>query len=228
MRSPSAAAKHTAMAVDAPPRAIETEDVREAVRERYAAAAAAASMERRRAAAAAVITDEQRDVFGSRLYGPRIATSSPTPRSSPRSAAAIRPRSPSCTRARRCSTWAPAAASTCCSRPGGSGRRQGVRPRHDRRDARAGRRNQRQAGVENVEFLKGTIEEMPLPDDSVDVVISNCVINLSGDKPGSSAKPRGYFVRAVGSPSATWWPIPTSTRPRGATCSSGPAASPAP
>ena len=45
------------------------------------------------------------------------------------------------------------------------------------------RRNQREAGVENVEFLKGTIEEVPLPDDSVDVVISNCVINLSADKP---------------------------------------------
>ena len=45
------------------------------------------------------------------------------------------------------------------------------------------RRNQREAGVENVEFLKGTIEDVPLPDDSVDVVISNCVINLSGDKP---------------------------------------------
>ena len=45
------------------------------------------------------------------------------------------------------------------------------------------RRNQREAGVENVEFLKGTIEEVPLPDDSVDVIISNCVINLSGDKP---------------------------------------------
>jgi arsenite methyltransferase len=44
------------------------------------------------------------------------------------------------------------------------------------------RRNQREAGVENVEFLKGTIEEVPLADDSVDVVISNCVINLSADK----------------------------------------------
>jgi ubiquinone/menaquinone biosynthesis C-methylase UbiE len=42
--------------------------------------------------------------------------------------------------------------------------------------------NQRQAGVENVEFLKGEIENIPLPDDSVDVVISNCVINLSADK----------------------------------------------
>jgi arsenite methyltransferase len=45
------------------------------------------------------------------------------------------------------------------------------------------RSNQRQAGVDNVEFLKGTIEDVPLPDASVDVIISNCVINLSGDKP---------------------------------------------
>ena len=44
------------------------------------------------------------------------------------------------------------------------------------------RENQRKAGVENVEFLKGEIEQIPLPDNSVDVVISNCVINLSGDK----------------------------------------------
>jgi arsenite methyltransferase len=45
------------------------------------------------------------------------------------------------------------------------------------------RRNQREAGVDNVEFVKGTIEDIPLPEDSVDVIISNCVINLSGDKP---------------------------------------------
>jgi arsenite methyltransferase len=44
------------------------------------------------------------------------------------------------------------------------------------------RENQRKSGVENVEFLKGEIEHIPLPDNSVDVVISNCVINLSGDK----------------------------------------------
>src|SRR6266436_5336199 len=44
------------------------------------------------------------------------------------------------------------------------------------------RENQRRAGVENVEFLKGEIENIPLPENSVDVVISNCVINLSGDK----------------------------------------------
>jgi arsenite methyltransferase len=44
------------------------------------------------------------------------------------------------------------------------------------------RENQRKAGVDNVEFLKGEIEAIPLPDDSVDVIISNCVINLSADK----------------------------------------------
>jgi arsenite methyltransferase len=44
------------------------------------------------------------------------------------------------------------------------------------------RENQEQAGIENVQFLKGAIESIPLPDHSVDVIISNCVINLSGDK----------------------------------------------
>src|SRR5204863_186371 len=42
--------------------------------------------------------------------------------------------------------------------------------------------NKRKSGAENVEFLKGEIEHIPLPDNTVDVVISNCVINLSADK----------------------------------------------
>ena len=44
-------------------------------------------------------------------------------------------------------------------------------------------KNKAESGLENVEFLKGHIEDIPLPDDSVDVIISNCVVNLSGDKP---------------------------------------------
>ena len=44
------------------------------------------------------------------------------------------------------------------------------------------RENQKKAGIENVEFLKGAIESVPLPNNAVDVIISNCVINLSGDK----------------------------------------------
>src|SRR5258708_1512992 len=62
------------------------------------------------------------------------------------------------------------------------------------------RENQRKAGIENVEFLKGEIENIPLPDNSVDVIISNCVINLSGDKDRVLAeayrvlKPGGRFA----------------------------------
>jgi arsenite methyltransferase len=67
------------------------------------------------------------------------------------------------------------------SRVGPTGRVYGVDMTDQMLDL--ARRNQREAGVENVEFLKGTIEEVPLPDDSVDVIISNCVINLSADKP---------------------------------------------
>lgn len=44
------------------------------------------------------------------------------------------------------------------------------------------RENQHKAGISNVEFIKGEIEHIPLPDESVDVIISNCVVNLSGDK----------------------------------------------
>jgi len=44
------------------------------------------------------------------------------------------------------------------------------------------RENQKKAGIQNVEFLKGAIENIPLPNNAVDVIISNCVINLSGDK----------------------------------------------
>jgi arsenite methyltransferase len=68
-----------------------------------------------------------------------------------------------------------------------------------RRDAR-GRREEQAKSLENVEFLKGEIERIPLPDNSVDVIISNCVINLSGDKDRVIAeafrvlKPGGRFA----------------------------------
>ncbi len=58
------------------------------------------------------------------------------------------------------------------------------------------RENQRKAGVENAEFLKGEIEAIPLPDASVDVIISNCVINLSLDK--SKALAEAYRVLRPG------------------------------
>ena len=62
------------------------------------------------------------------------------------------------------------------------------------------RRNQAEAGVTNVQWLRGNIEDIPLPRDSVDVIISNCVINLSGDKPqvlreaARVLKPGGRFA----------------------------------
>jgi arsenite methyltransferase len=70
--------------------------------------------------------------------------------------------------------------------------------------------NKRKAGVENVEFLKGEIESIPLPDNSVDVIISNCVINLSANKDRVLAeafrvlKPGGRFARARACGSAAW------------------------
>ncbi|HYB38339.1 MAG TPA: methyltransferase domain-containing protein [Mycobacterium sp.] len=66
--------------------------------------------------------------------------------------------------------------------------------------------NKAKAGATNVEFRKGTIEDIPLPDASVEVVISNCVINLSIDKPTVFAEMFRVLVpggRPLGSPTSS-------------------------
>jgi SAM-dependent methyltransferase len=88
-----------------------------------------------------------------------------------------------CIRASESWIWAPAAASTLllsARRVGERGFAYGVEMTDEMLEL--ARANQARAGLINVEFLKGTIENIPLPDASIDVVISNCVINLSIDK----------------------------------------------
>ena len=104
-------------------------------------------------------------------------------------AAGIQPRWPSCASVSGYWTWAPVVGSNVslsARRVGESGFAYGV----DMTDEMLSlaRNNARKAGVTNVEFRKGTIEQVPLPDGAVDVVISNCVINLSVDKPAVLAE----------------------------------------
>ena len=158
-------------------------ELREAVRERYAAAARATTTSGCCGSDAAVITDEQRDVFGSALYedGERAEL-------------------PDAARLASLGCGNPTAVADLhegetvldlgsgggidvllsARRVGPSGKAYGLDMTDEMLEL--ARANQAEAGVENVEFVKGTIEEIPLPDDSVDVIISNCVINLSGDK----------------------------------------------
>ena len=81
------------------------------------------------------------------------------------------------------------------------------------------RTNVAEAGASNVEFLKGQIEAIPLPAATVDVVISNCVVNLSTDKPAVFAETFGASSRAAVSASPMSSPrtsSPPATGPSGA------------
>ncbi|MCL4288534.1 MAG: arsenite methyltransferase, partial [Thermoleophilia bacterium] len=158
--------------------------IREHVRERYAAAAAAGRGDSSCCGPdATVISDEQRAVFGADLYEERDRAALPD---------AARLASLGCGNPTAVAELHDGEAVLDLGSGGGidvllSARRVGPSGKAyglDMTDEmlELARANQREAGVENVEFLKGAIEDVPLPDDSVDVIISNCVINLSGDK----------------------------------------------
>ncbi|GIK76359.1 MAG: hypothetical protein BroJett022_00490 [Actinomycetes bacterium] len=161
----------------------EAGEIRERVRERYAAAAA--SVESRDASCCAggdVISDEQRAVFGAGLYGeerrelPGAAELASLGCGNPTAVAGLREGET----VLDLGSGGGIDVLLSARRVGPSGTAYGLDMTDEMLEL--ARSNRREAGVANAEFLKGTIEEVPLPDDSVDVVISNCVINLSADK----------------------------------------------
>jgi arsenite methyltransferase len=184
----------------------ETDEIREAVRRRYASAAQSIDSSGDRGGSccgpsSAVLSDEEAQAFGASLYDeasqgelPDTATMASLGCGNPTAVAEL------------------GAGETVldlgsgggidvllsAKRVGPTGKAYGL-DMTDEMLALA-RQNQLKAGVENVEWLRGEIESIPLPAASVDVVISNCVINLSGDKPAVLAeaarvlKPGGRFA----------------------------------
>jgi arsenite methyltransferase len=165
----------------------DTTTVRESVRERYAAAAKAAAESTATGccASAVQLTDERgQQVFGGSLYdsaeageAPEAAVAASLGCGVPTAVADLHEGET----VLDLGSGAGADVLISARRVGPSGRAIGLDMTDEMLDL--ARRNAAEAGAENVEFLKGHIEELPLPDASVDVVISNCVINLSGDKP---------------------------------------------
>ena len=166
-------------------RANGADDVREAVRETYAAAAVAASTgDGACCGDPVVITDEQRQAFGSELYGeddretlPDAAKLASLGCGNPTAVAELNEGET----VLDLGSGGGIDVLLSARRVGATGKAYGLDMTDEMLEL--ARANQREAGIENVEFLKGTIEDVPLPDDSIDVIISNCVINLSADKP---------------------------------------------
>jgi arsenite methyltransferase len=156
--------------------------IREAVRERYAAAATGVSS--CCGGEVSALRDDEREVFGAELYE-----------------SADRDQLPDAAKLASLGCGNPTAVAELhegeavldlgsgggidvllsARRVGPSGKAYGLDMTDEMLDL--ARRNQAEAGVDNVEWLKGHIEAIPLPEETVDVVISNCVINLSADKP---------------------------------------------
>jgi arsenite methyltransferase len=181
----------------------EGEEIREAVRARYAAAAESVASEDSASCCGTgtVLSDEEAQVFGAGLYDegergelPDTATMASLGCGNPTAVAELG------TGETVLDLGSGGGIDVLLSakRVGPTGKAYGL-DMTDEMLALA-RENQRKAGVENVEWLRGEIEAIPLPAESVDVVISNCVINLSGDKPRVLAeaarvlKPGGRFA----------------------------------
>jgi arsenite methyltransferase len=167
------------------------EEIREAVRARYAAAATSVGSEERGSCCAAedVLGDEQAQVFGAGLYGddaraelPDTATMASLGCGNPTAVAELREGET----VLDLGSGGGIDVLLSARRVGPAGKAYGL-DMTDEMLALA-RENQRKTGLENVEWLRGQIEAIPLPAETVDVVISNCVINLSGDKPAVLAE----------------------------------------
>jgi arsenite methyltransferase len=169
----------------------ELTDTREAVRERYAAAARAASEGASGAACcgsaegcgSTTLPTDETEVFGERLYDPEdragatdVAVAASMGCGVPTAVAALHEGET----VLDLGSGAGADVLISARRVGPTGRAIGVDMTDEMLDL--ARKSAAEAGASNVEFRKGTIEALPLPDESVDVVISNCVINLSTDK----------------------------------------------
>jgi arsenite methyltransferase len=155
-------------------------DIRETVREKYAAAARVAAA----SDTAAVLTEaDEQGLFGASLYdseadhAPAAAVSASLGCGVPTAVADLHEGET----VLDLGSGAGADVLISARRVGPAGRAIGLDMTDEMLDL--ARRNAAEAQVANVEFVKGHIEDIPLPDASVDVVISNCVINLSGDKP---------------------------------------------
>ena len=154
------------------------DEIRKTVRERYAKGAAIAS------SGDALCPPEDRDLYGARLYGaaaleevPKGAALASYGCGNPTAVADLREGET----VLDLGSGGGIDVLLSARRVGPTGKVFGL-DMNDEMVALA-KENQREAGIENVEWLKGAIEQIPLPDASVDVVISNCVIDLSPDKP---------------------------------------------
>jgi SAM-dependent methyltransferase len=174
-------------------------EIQEAVRERYAAAATAVTeKDDASCCGGGALSEEQKQVFGAGLYEgadraklPEAATLASLGCGNPTAVAALNPGET----VLDLGSGGGIDVLLSAKRVGPTGKAYGLDMTDEMLEL--ARQNQREAGVDNVEFVKGTIEDVPLPDASIDVIISNCVINLSGDK-GSVLREAARVLRPDG------------------------------